>query len=74
MFRFKPSPSKSGKNDGHAYCDWSWENGTLKCINNGKEGKVGPSCGEWRVEGDVPLPAVLLAGMAELIIKNIKSI
>lgn len=73
VFKFRPSPSQSGKNEGLPYADWLWENGKLKSMGSAG-GKVAPSCLEWKLDGDVPVPAILLAGMSELLVLNSRSV
>lgn len=70
-FRHRPSPGASGEKSNIQYADWVLEKGVLRC--NVAQGKRGVAGGNWKVEGDVPVCAVLLAGMSEILIENSKS-
>ena len=71
-FLFRPSPSatgKSAKTEPHTYANWTWDGAVLRSTGGGGGKKV-PECGEWRMDGDVPVAAVMLVGMSEFIIQH----
>lgn len=78
VFRASPSNAKSAnqktresfaKNDAPVYANWVWDGAVLRGTAGGG-GKRVAECSEWRVDGDVPVAAVMLAGMSEFIVQH----
>jgi hypothetical protein len=52
------------------YANWELRGTALHCIP--EAGKAAPSVTIWEVDGSVPVPAALLAAMAELILDALR--
>jgi len=64
MFKFKSTHMEGLPNV--IYPDWALKGTSLQCMT--EKGKVAPSVLIWEVNGSLPVPAALVAAMAELIL------